>query len=269
MQQTIVIANQKGGVGKTTTAVNLAAALAIAEKRTLLVDIDPQANSSSSLAIRPGRDDPCIYDMLVNGLPAEQITEELETPFLHLLPSHIRLVGAEIELVEFDERELVLRKCLATVRDEYDYILIDCPPSLGLLTLNGLSAADSVLIPLQAEYFALEGLTALLHTIRLIQKRVNPELKLKGIVLTMFDPRLNLSRQVREELLNFFPNHTFETTIHRNVRLAEAPSHGKPVMQFAVSSQGAKDYLALAGELIHKDKEGLPLEDVASDVVEK
>lgn len=253
MTHTIVIANQKGGVGKTTTAVNLAAALAIAEMKTLLVDIDPQANSSSSLSFWIGNDDPCIYDLLIGKIPLTEIVKTTDLSHLWLIPSHIQLVGAEIELVGFEMRELVLRRALEPAVKDYDYVIVDCPPSLGLLTLNGLCAADGILIPLQAEYFALEGLTQLLHTVRLVQKRLNPGLRIEGIVLTMFDNRLNLARQVHEELNKFFPNHTYETIINRNVRLAEAPSHGKSVMQFAINSQGAKDYLALAEELLTRN----------------
>ena len=256
MSRTIVIANQKGGVGKTTTAINLAAALAIAEKRTLVLDLDPQANSSSSLGVHLGREEPCIYDALINRAAAEKLVRASEYPCLELLPSHIRLVGAEIELVGMDGRESVLRKAVGALRDNYDYILIDCPPSLGLLTVNGLTAADAVLIPLQAEYFALEGLTLLLQTVRLVQKRLNPELKLEGIVLTMYDPRLNLAAGVRAELMKYFPEHTYETIIRRNVRLAEAPSHGKPIMHFAASSPGAQDYFALAEELLTRNGSG-------------
>jgi chromosome partitioning protein len=250
MSRVISVANQKGGVGKTTTAVNLAAALAIAEKRTLVLDFDPQSNTSSSLAVRLGRDEPCVYDVLMDGLPARNVVRPTDYPNLFLLPSHIRLVGAEIELVTVAERETVLRNVVAPLRQDYDFILIDCPPSLGLLTVNGLTAADSVLIPLQAEYFALEGLTQLLHTVRLVQKRLNTSLEIEGILLTMFDPRLNLAQAVRGELLKYFPEHTFDTIIRRNVRLAEAPSHGRPIMHFAVSSPGAADYLALAGEIL-------------------
>ncbi|MFC2150624.1 ParA family protein [Calditrichota bacterium] len=253
MSRTIVVANQKGGVGKTTSTVNLAAALAVAEQRTLLVDLDPQANSSSSLSIHVNRESPCIYDVLIDSMPASEVILATEYDHLSLLPSHIRLVGAEIELVSFEEREGVLKKALTSLREDYDYILIDCPPSLGLLTLNGLTAADGVLIPIQAEYFALEGLTQLLQTVRLVQKRLNPELEMEGIFLTMYDPRLNLANQVKEEIAKFFPQHTFNSIIHRNVRLAEAPSHGKPVMHFAVSSKGASDYLALAEELMSRN----------------
>lgn len=257
MAYIIALANQKGGVGKTTTAVNLAAALAIAEKRILLADVDPQANSSSSLAFRLNREEPCIYDLLTDSVGFAAVVRTTPYNLLEVVPSHIRLVGAEIELVSFPERELVLRKALAPVGERYDFILLDCPPSLGLLTLNGLTAANGVLIPLQAEYFALEGLTQLLQTIRLVQKRLNPGLRLEGIFLTMYDPRLNLARQVREELQRYFPEHTYNTIINRNVRLAEAPSYGKPVMHFAVSSPGARDYLMLAEEFLERHKRPL------------
>ncbi len=250
MARVIVIANQKGGVGKTTTAVNLSAALAIAEKKTLLVDIDPQANSSSSLSVRLDEDAPCIYDVLINSVPADEVIVDTGYSSLELLPSHIKLVGAEIELVGFEERERVLAEAIEPLRSKYEFILIDCPPSLGLLTLNGLTAADSLIIPIQAEYFALEGLTQLLRTMKLVQRRLNPRLRLEGIVLTMYDSRLNLAKQVQAEIRKYFPDSTFDTIIRRNVRLAEAPSFGKPVMHFAVSSPGAGDYLSLAEELL-------------------
>lgn len=252
MGRVIVIANQKGGVGKTTTAVNLAAALAVAERKTLLVDLDPQANSSSSLNVRLTRDDLCIYELLISHIDPFRLIRPTDFPYLWLIPSHIHLVGAEIELVEMEERERVLQRRLEPIRGDYEFILIDCPPSLGLLTLNGLTAADAVLIPIQSEYFALEGLTQLLHTIHLVQKRLNPDLELEGMLITMFDPRLNLARQVREELSKFFPQHLFRTVVHRNVRLAEAPSFGKPAIHISASSQGARDYLALAEELLSR-----------------
>ena len=252
MAHVLVLANQKGGVGKTTTAVNLSAALAIAEKKTLLVDIDPQANSSSSLGVRLSDEEPCIYDVLMGDLSATELVMGTDYDYLFLLPSHIRLVGAEIELVERENREQVLALALMEIRDDYEFIIIDCPPSLGLMTLNGLSAADGLIIPIQAEYFALEGLSQLLQTVRVIQKRINPRLKIEGILVTMYDKRLNLARSVHNEVRNYFSEKVFKTIIRRNVRLAEAPSFGKPIMHFAISSPGASDYLSLASELINR-----------------
>lgn len=237
--------------------VNLGAALALAERKTLLVDLDPQANCSSSVGVRIDDDQACLYEAMMGLSSAKELIQRTEFPGLSLLPTHIRLVGAEIELIEVVEREYVLKKMLDELRAEYDYILIDCPPSLGLLTINGLTAADGVLIPIQAEYFALEGLTQLLKTIQTVQKRLNKALAIDGILLTMFDPRLNLAKQIRQELQQYFPSHFFKTMVNRNVRLAEAPSFSKPVMHFALNSQGAVDYLSLAEELIARTK-GLP-----------
>jgi chromosome partitioning protein len=251
MARVIAIANQKGGVGKTTTAINLGACLAVSEQRTLIVDIDPQANASSGLGVRPGEDLPTIYDVLIGGrAPAESIVHGLHFPCLDLIPSDRDLVGAEIELIDTDDRERVLRKALDVLRDRYDYILVDCPPSLGLLTLNTLVAADSVLIPIQCEFYALEGLSQLLNTIRLVQKGLNPGLEVEGVLLTMYDRRLNLSRQVADEAREYFGAKVYESTIPRNVTLAESPSFGKPIVQYDVLSSGAQGYLGLAREVM-------------------
>ena len=251
MARVIAIANQKGGVGKTTTAINLGASLAVAEQRTLVVDIDPQANASSGLGVRPGEDLLTIYDVLLRGTPTEEaVMREVHFPFLDLIPSTRDLVGAEIELVETSERERVLRKALSSIRDRYDFILLDCPPSLGLLTLNTLVAADAVLIPIQCEFYALEGLSQLLNTVRLVQKGLNPALEIEGVLLTMYDRRLNLSRQVADEAREYFGDKVYHSTIPRNVTLAEAPSFGKPIVQYDVLSSGAKGYLTLAKELM-------------------
>ncbi len=251
MSRVIAIANQKGGVGKTTTAINLGASLAVAERRTLIVDIDPQANASSGLGIRPGEDLPTVYDILVDRRPAEEsILREVQFPCLDLIPSTRDLVGAEIELVESADRERILRRALDSIRSQYDYILIDCPPSLGLLTLNTLVAADSVLIPIQCEFYALEGLSQLLNTVRLVQKGLNPELEIEGVLLTMYDRRLNLSRQVADEAREYFGDRVYRSTIPRNVALAEAPSFGQPIVQYDVLSVGAQGYLGLAREVI-------------------
>ena len=247
----IAIANQKGGVGKTTTAINLGASLAVAERRTLVVDIDPQGNATSGLGLENRDQLPNVYDVLVNRRPvSECVVSSVHFEHLDLLPSTRNLVGAEIELVDAGDRERVLRRALDEVRDRYDFILVDCPPSLGLLTLNTLTAADSVLIPIQCEFYALEGLSQLLNTIRLVQKGLNPDLEIEGVLLTMYDKRLNLSRQVAAEAREYFGSKVYRTRIPRNVRLAEAPSFGEPIVLYDALSAGAQGYLALAKEIV-------------------
>ena len=251
MSRVIAIANQKGGVGKTTTAINLGASLAVAERRTLIIDIDPQANASSGLGLDRGAASPNIYDVLVGNRPLELVTKRaIHFPSLDLVPSTRDLVGAEIEMVGMPSRETVLRRALESVREEYDFVLVDCPPSLGLLTLNTLTAADSVLIPIQCEFYALEGLSQLLNTVRLVQRALNPDLEIEGVLLTMFDRRLNLSRQVADDAREYFGSKVFNTVIPRNVRLAEAPSFGEPIVMYDVLSAGAQSYLSLAKELL-------------------
>jgi chromosome partitioning protein len=254
MSRVIAIANQKGGVGKTTTAINLGASLAVAERRTLIVDIDPQANASSGLGLDRAAASPNIYDVLVRNRPIEKATKkEIHFPFLDLVPSTRDLVGAEIEMVGMLSRETVLRRAIESIRNQYDFVLVDCPPSLGLLTLNTLTAADSVLIPIQCEFYALEGLSQLLNTVRLVQRALNPGLEIEGVLLTMFDRRLNLSRQVAEDAREYFGSKVFKTAIPRNVRLAEAPSFGEPIVLYDVLSAGAQSYLSLARELLGSD----------------
>lgn len=252
MAKIIAIANQKGGVGKTTTAINLSSSLAVAEQRTLLVDIDPQANTTSGLGYDKKSIERSIYDVMCNGTPVVEAQINTDIQYLSLLPSHINLVGAEIELVNLPERELILKKALSSVSELYDYIIIDCPPSLGLLTLNTLTASDSVIIPIQCEYYALEGLGQLMNTIGLVQKNLNPELEIHGLLLTMYDGRLNLSRQVEQEARKYFSDKVYETVISRNVRLSEAPSFGKPIILYDVDSTGAKNYLRFAEEVLSK-----------------
>jgi chromosome partitioning protein len=258
----IAIANQKGGVGKTTTAINLGACLAVAEKKTLVIDMDPQGNATSGLGIDKEEVQRSIYDVLIEGMKADEaIIANVHFPYLDVLPATRDLVGAEVELVNRTGRENILRNAIATLRDRYDYVLIDCPPSLGLLTLNILAASDSVLIPIQCEFYALEGLSQLLNTVTIVQKNLNPGLQIEGVLLTMFDSRLNLSRQVADEAKEYFGPKVYRTTIPRNVRIAEAPSFGKPIVLYDVISVGAKSYLALAKEVIaRKGRKGAAAE---------
>lgn len=249
MAQIIAIANQKGGVAKTTTAVNLGACLSELGRSVLLVDMDPQGNASSGFGVDKLRIRHCIYDVLINGAPAESVLIKSDFEHLDILPATIQLAGAEIELVSAISREVKLKRALDPLRSRYDYIIIDCPPSLGLLTLNALTAADSLLIPIQCEYYALEGLGQLVNTIKLAQKHLNPDLHILGVVLTMFDARTNLSIQVVDEVKNFFKEKVFQTIIPRNVRLSEAPSHGRPVITYDPKSRGAEVYRELAKEV--------------------
>ncbi len=255
MGKVIAIANQKGGVGKTTTAINLAASLAVLEKKVLIIDADPQANATSGSGFDLKNVETSIYDCLIGDARTHEAILETEVEGFYLIPSHIDLVGAEIEMLNFQERERVLRAIVDQVVDDFDYIFIDCSPSLGILTLNALTAADSVMIPVQCEYFALEGLGKLLNTIRMVQNALNPDLEIEGFLLTMYDSRLRLSNQVVEEVKKHFEEMVFKTIIRRNIKLSEAPSFGKPVVAYDAKSKGAINYINLATELIESNRE--------------
>lgn len=250
----VAIANQKGGVGKTTTAVNLSACLAEKGKRVLLVDADPQGNSTSGLGMKKEGGDTSIYDVLINEVAVDDATKDTMIDTLKLLPAHISLAGAEVELVNILAREQVLKRALNATKKSYDYIFIDCPPSLGLLTLNALTAANTLLVPIQCEFYALEGLSLLMNTVKLVRKSLNPDLDVEGVVLTMFDSRTNLSMQVVEEVKKFFKNKVYDTIIPRSVRLGEAPSFGLPISCYAPNSAGSTAYCALAAEMIQKEE---------------
>jgi chromosome partitioning protein len=255
LRTTVAISNQKGGVGKTTTAINLGASLAFKGKKTLIVDVDPQGNATTGLGVERSSLETGLYKLLTGGAAGEEAVLSTDLPLLFLIPSTKDLIGAEIELVGEEGRESRLREVLSPLQSSFDFILLDCPPSLGLLTLNALTAADSLLIPLQCEYYALEGLSSLLETLKLVQRSFNPRLKLGGILLTMFDGRNRLSRQVAEEVRRYFPGSLFKTVIHRNVRLSECPSHGKPALLYDPHSTGAENYRRLAEEILARAEE--------------
>ena len=254
MGKIIALANQKGGVGKTTTTINLAASLATLEKTVLVVDADPLANASSGLGVNIDEVECSLYECIINKTDVHEAVYTTDIEGLDIIPSHIDLVGAEIEMLNLNDREKIIRKLLDPIREEYDYILIDCSPSLGLITVNALTAADSVIIPVQCEYFALEGTSKLLNTIKIIKNKLNPRLEIEGFLLTMFDSRLRLANQIYDEVKRHFQELVFKTVIQRNVKLSEAPSHGLPVILYDADSTGSKNHLALAKEIIHKNK---------------
>lgn len=258
MGKVIAIANQKGGVGKTTTAINLAASLAVLEKKVLIIDADPQANTTSGLNFSPDNDQKrTLYEVMIGQIDVTDALIQTEMDNLHMIPSHINLVGAEIELLNFQDREFVMKNALAPIRDSYDYIIIDCSPSLGIITINSLTAADSVIIPVQPEFFALEGLGKLLQTIKIVQGEVNTGLQIEGFVVTMFDGRTRVHSQVLEELRDHFKDMVFNTVIQRNIRLSEAPSHGKPIILYDIMCNGSNNYLNLAREVMEHNGEQL------------
>ena len=261
MGKIIAIANQKGGVGKTTSAINLSAGLGVLEKKVLLVDADPQANSTSGVGYDPREIENGLYECLIGKVKVKDIIIETKSPNLFLLPAHIDLVGAELELVNVENRENMMKNALSEIIDDFDYIIIDCAPSLGLLTLNSLTAAHSLIIPIQCEYFALEGLGKLLNTVKIVQRRLNPELTIEGLLLTMYDTRLRLSNQVVEEVKTHFQDLVFKTIIHRNVTLGEAPSYGETIIVHDATSKGAINYLNLSQEIIDKEKVSETLEE--------
>lgn len=254
MGKVISIANQKGGVGKTTTAINLAASLAAIEHPTLVIDIDPQSNTTSGLGIDSKTVTNSIYEVMIGSADVNDAIRQTDLDFLDLVPAHINLVGAEIEMIDREERERILKKAISDLRERYDFVIIDCPPSLGLLTINALTASDSIVIPVQCEYFALEGLGQLLNTIKIVRQHLNKELDIEGVLLTMYDTRTRLSNQVAEEVKRYFDDRVFKSVIARNIRLAEAPSFGKPALLYDSTSTGSKNYLSLARELIKNNR---------------